>query len=862
MAIDPALQRAFQLFQAGQFAQAEGECRRLLATRPNHSGALQLLGLLANRMGKVEAAVDFLRKAIAADPGVNDYHNNLGVILTNQGRMEEARAAFQGALLLSPDNIEFLNNLAIASLGANRLTEALDAAERALALKPDFAAAYCNKGKTLHGLGKREDALAAFRRALELKDDLAEAHAGIGALLTDLGRPAEALAACRRALDLQPNLAHAHNHLGNALTALERSDEALVAYQRAIQIQPKKALFHYNAGIAHQNLGQAPESIEAYRRAVSLEPNYPQAYNNLGVVLVNVQRFEEARDALLKAVAIKPDYAEAWNNLGDALSNMGRSSEAIDAIRRALALQPNDARPANNLGLVLNNAGRPAEAVDAFRRAIASDPNEAEHYNNLGNVLKDIGPNDEAIKVLQRAMAIDPGYALPHNNLAIVLMNMGQLEESLETYRRAVELDPSSVSSHSNLVFSLHYLHGNDGAATLAEARRWGSRHGEPLRKLIAAHSNGRDLDRRLRIAYISNDFREHSVSRFLEPLFQNHDHERFEIVGYSDAWRPDSTTNLLSACADQWHDILGKSDESVAELIRGHGIDILVDLMGHTARNRLLVFARKPAPVQISYLGYPGTTGLATMDYRLTDGLADPPGLTDGFYSEKLLRLPKTNWCFAPLANTPEVGPLPASQGGPIIFGSFNRLAKISPRTLDLWAALLKAVPKSRLLLKDRLLHEQDIRDHFLKNFSTRGIGSERMEFVGPKTEHADHLRSYGLADIALDPFPYHGTTTSCEALWMGVPVVTLAGATHVSRVGVSLLTNVGLPELIAETEEEYVSIAVGLANDLPRLGEIRRSLRDRMRSSPLMYSRQFARDVEGAYRDVWRRWCAAAAE
>jgi protein O-GlcNAc transferase len=825
MAIDPALQRAFQLFQAGQVAQAEGECRQLLAKRPNHADALQLMGLIANRMGKAEVAVVFLRKAIAADPRVRDYHNNLGVILTMIGRLEEAVSAYRGGLALDPDNVECLNNLAIALLGAGRLSGALDAADRALVLKPDFADAHSSRGKTLHGLGRFEDAVVALQRAVALRPDFSDAH----------------------------------NSLGNALMAMERVEEALVAYQRALQLQPKKALFHYNAGIAYQKLGESAQSIEAYRRAISLEPNYPRAYNNLGVVLLNSQRFQEALEALQKAVAIKPDYAEAWNNLGDALRNLGRSTEAIDAIRRALALTPADARPANNLGLVLNIAGRPEEAVDAFRRAIANDPDDAEPYNNLGNVLKDIGPNHEAIEVLQRAMVIDPGYASPHNNLAIVLMNMGRIEEGLETYRRAVDLDPSSASNHSNLVLSFHYLDGDDGVATLAEARRWDARHAKPLRKEIAPHANSRDPERRLRIGYVSSDFREHSVSRFLEPLFQNHDHERFEIVGYCDVLHPDSTTALLRGCADRWYDIVGKSDESVAEMIRGHEIDILVDLTGHTARNRLLVFARKPAPVQISYLGHPGTTGLGTMDYRLTDVLADPPGLTDPFHSEKLLRLPKTGWCFALPVNTPEVGPLPASQGRPICFGSFNRLAKISPRTLDLWAAVLRGIPNSRLMVKDRLLNEEGIREYFQKNFNARGIGPERLEFVGPKSDRAEHFQSYGRADIALDPFPYHGTTTTCEALWMGAPMVTLAGATHVSRVGVSLLTNVGLPEMVAGSEEEYVAIAAGLANDLPRLAEIRRTLRDRMKSSPLMDGRQFARDVEGAYRDAWRSWCGS---
>jgi protein O-GlcNAc transferase len=859
VANDPAMQRAFQLFHAGQLAQAEGECRQILARQPKQADAIQLLGLIAHRVGKVDVAIELLRRAIAADPRVKDFHNNLGVMLTMIGRLDEARAAYQGALVLDPGNPEFLNNLAVASLRANRLDEALDAAEQAVKAKPDFAEAHCNRAKVLHGLGKLPEARTAFERALVLKADLAEAHAGIGAVLNDLGFAEEALAACKRAVEIQPNLGDGHNSLGNALIALDRAEEALAAYLRAVELQPRKALFHYNAGIAYQKLGHAPQSIEAYRRAVALEPEYVRALNNLGVILLSLHRFEEGLEVLKKAVTIKPDYAEAWNNLGDALTNLGRSGEAIDAIRRAMALSPEDARTTNHLGLVLNDAGRPVEAVDAFRRAIASDPN-AEHYNNLGNVLKDIGPNDEAMAALQRAVAIEPGYASPHNNLAIVLMNMGRIEESLAEYRRAVELEPGSPSNHSNLVLSLHYLIGDDGAATFAEARRWDARHGEPLQKSILPHGNNRDMNRKLRVGYVSSDFREHSVSKFLEPLFRNHDHERFEIFGYSDVWHTDSTTAMLRGFANQWREIVGKSDEAVAEMIRGDGIDILVDLTGHTARNRLPVFARKPAPVQISYLGHPGTTGLTAMDYRLTDGLADPVGATEGFHSESLVRLPKTNWCFAEPRGVPEVGPLPASESGAICFGSFNRLAKLSPRTLDLWAKVLVAIPNSRLLVKERSLDEQAVRDHLIKGFDKRGIGPERLEIVGPKRERGEHFQSYGRADIALDPFPYHGTTTTCEALWMGVPVLTLAGSTHVSRVGVSLLTSVGLPEMIARDEEEYVSIAARLASDLPRLVEIRRSLRERMRASSLMNGREFARDVEAAYRDVWRRWCAAS--
>lgn len=791
MATDSTLQRAMQLFQTGQFSQAEMICRQLLATQPNHSDALQLLGLLAHRMGNGEMALELMRKAIAANSRVNDYHNNLAVMLTTQGRLQEAIAAYHDALALKPDNAQCLHNLAIVLRRMNRLAESLDAAEKALALRPNYAEAHHGKGKALEALGKQPEALAAYRRALALKPDLADAHSSIGALLTDLGQWDEGLAACRRAIDLQPGLADAHNNLGNALGALGHAQEALAAYQRAIQIEPQNALFHYNSGIGLKNLGQVEQAIAAFNQAVTLKPDYFQAYNNLGIMLLRMFRVDQALDALQHAVTIKPDYAEAWSNLGLALKESGRISDALDVVKKALAVKPN--------------------------------------------------------------------YASGHNNMAIVLTEMARLDEAMEHHRRAVQLDPHDAATHSNLVFHFHYQHGNDGPAGLAEARRWDSQHAEPLRKTLSPHANSRDPDRRIRVAYINNDFLDHPINRFLQPLLQNHDHRQFEIVCYRDIWNPDPTTALPRNKVDQWHEIIGMCDESVAQLIRRHGIDILIDLTGHTSCNRLLVFARKAAPVQINYLGYPATTGLATIDYRLTDPLADPPGSTEAFCSEMLLRLPRTNWCFTPPANAPEVGPLPANDGGPICFGSFNRVAKLAPQTFDLWSATLSAIPNSRLLIKDRAMEDNSIRDRIRQNFAERGIDPARLDLIGRHKGFAEHFQSYGQVDIALDTFPYHGTTTTCDALWMGVPVVTLAGRTHVARVGVSLLTNVGLPELIAQSPEHYASIAASLASDMPKLAELRRTLRKRMLASPLMDGPQFARDVESAYRDAWRRWCAA---
>lgn len=351
-------------------------------------------------------------------------------------------------------------------------------------------------------------------------------------------------------------------------------------------------------------------------------------------------------------------------------------------------------------------------------------------------------------------------------------------------------------------------------------------------------------------------------MSRFLLPLFRQHDHADYEIICYCDVLKCDGMTDSLRACADGWENIVGWGDERVANKVREDEIDILVDLSGHTTGNRLLVFARKPAPVQISYLGYPGTTGLSAMDYRLTDFLSDPPGTTESLHTEKLWRLPVCNWCYGEPDGAPPVQPLPAGVGGPICFGTFNNFAKASPAILELWAAILNAIPCSRLMIKSGALAEQSVRRRINQWFGWRGIQPERLELRGHEPDISSHLEAYNQMDISLDTFPYHGTTTTCEALWMGVPVVTLAGRTHVSRVGVSLLTTIGLPELIAQSIEEYVTIAAGLAKDLPRLTELRRTLRARMQASPLMDAPRFARNIEAAYRQMWRKSCAKGSD
>jgi predicted O-linked N-acetylglucosamine transferase (SPINDLY family) len=498
--------------------------------------------------------------------------------------------------------------------------------------------------------------------------------------------------------------------------------------------------------------------------------------------------------------------------------------------------------------------GQTDEAIACCRQAIRLKPDLAQAYNNLGNAVKDLGRLDEAIGLYRQAIRLTPGYPAAHNNLGNALKDIGQLDQAIAVYRQTIRLQPDDAAAHSNRVFTLHFHPGYDGMMIHEELDRWNQQHAEPLRKFIRPHTNSRDADRRLRIGYLSPDFCEHVVGRNLLPLLREHDHRQMEIFCYANVVRADSFTEQFSRYADVWRSIVGLSDSQATDLIRQDRIDILVDLTLHMANNRLAVFAYKPAPVQATFAGYPGSTGLNTIDYRLTDPHLDPPGLNDQFYSETSIRLPDTFWCYEPLVTALAVNALPAQTSGHVTFGCLNNFCKVNEPVLRLWARVLKAVPRSRLML---LCPEGSHRQPLLDMLQREGINPDRVELIAYRPR-LQYLELYHRIDVGLDTFPYNGHTTSLDSYWMGVPVITLVGQTVVGRAGLSQLTNLGLTELIAQTPEQYVQIATDLASDLPRMAEMRRTLRARMQTSPLMDAPRFARNIEAAYRQMWRNWRA----
>ena len=685
----------------------------------------------------------------------------------------------------------------------------------------------------------------------------AEAWFLLGLINGQLGLMAEAADCCRRAIAVRPDVAEAHNNLGNALLAQGQFEEAVACFLRALKIKPGIDEAHNNLGNAYLKLGRLEEATACFHQALRLRPGVAEVHHNLGNTYMKLGRLEEAAASFQQALRLRPDFAEAHNNLGSVLLTQGRLEEAAASFQQALRLRPDFTEAHNNLGNMLLMQGQLEEGAECFRQAIRLKPDFVETHHNLGAVCLRLGRLEEAAASFRKVFTISPDYVEAYNNQANVLLAQGHLTEALATLRQAMQRLPGNDKLHSNLLLTLNYFPEQNAETMLREHQSWEMAHAFPL-TTPPTHANSPDPARRLRIGYVSADFRTHSVAYFIEPLFAAHDRANVEVVCYADVAHSDATTKRLRNLADRWRDIVGLRDDAVAELIRSDGVDILVDLSGHTAGNRLKVFSHKPAPVQVTFLGYPNTTGLSTIDYRITDSIADPSG-QEVFSTEKLVRLPGCFLCYQPPADSPPISSLPASEKGYVTFGSFNNLAKINPKVVALWAKLLKTVPGSRLLLKNSSFTDPATRERYHSLFEEHGAPRELIDLLGHTLTSREHLALYHGMDIALDTFPYNGTTTTCEALWMGVPVITLVSTAHAGRVGASLLNAVGLTEWITAAPEQFIAIARDRASDLYGLAELRAGLRARLAASTLCDGGAFARKMEAAYREIWRSWCSA---
>ena len=491
-------------------------------------------------------------------------------------------------------------------------------------------------------------------------------------------------------------------------------------------------------------------------------------------------------------------------------------------------------------------------AEQACLQVLRAEPRHAPALHLLGVIANQGGRNDLAVEWIRQAIILNPNNPDAYFNLGVACRPLDRLDESIAAYRRALQLNPSFVSGHSNLIYTLHFHPAYDPSMVAEERQRWNLRFGEPLKRLILPNANERGMDRRLRIGYVSPDFRDHVVGRNLLPLFERHDPQRYEIFCYAGVMRPDQLTDKFRQRAQQWRSTVGVSDEELAGMIRRDGVDILVDLTQHMEGNRLSMFARKPAPIQVSFAGYPESTGLEAIEHRISDRFLEGGSADVRTGRKEQVHLIDSFWCYDPCGDDVEVNRLPALESGTITFGCLNNFCKVNERVLSLWARVLGKVADSRLVLLSRVGRH---RQRTLEALERSGIEKQRVEILDFRPRR-EYLELYHRLDIVLDTFPYNGHTTSLDALWMGVPVVSLVGNTPVSRAGLSQLTNLGLPELAAHSESEYVSIAESLARNLPRLAELRSALRARMKNSVLMDAARFTRQVENAYREMWQAW------
>lgn len=641
--------------------------------------------------------------------------------------------------------------------------------------------------------------------------------------------------------------------------ALNQSGNLKAAKAECLEIlrrDPRHAEALHLLGCVHDAMGNTGLGIKMLERAVVADPNAASYAYNLANMLLKQGLHRDAIRHYQQAIRIKSDYAYAHNNLGRALAICGQHADAKASYANAIrCAKTGYADPHHNLGIELKAEGEFEAAVIAFQEALRIQPRFPDALCSLGSAYLQMQRLPEATATFLQAAALQPSNANFQTNVGVALLRMGRQQEAIEWFKRALLINPADAKTGSNLLLAMSYV--TDSAEKLhAQSAEWGQRYATPLSVATRSHSNRSEPERRLRIGYVSADFRNHAAAYWIEPLLTGSDHTDFEVFCYNNNPVADETTQRLRIFTDRWIECSGMSDDTLSNHIRLDGIDILVDLSSHTDGNRLLLFARQPAPLQISWFGFPITTGLQSVQYRLTDGIIDPPGVSDQFYSENLVRLDRFYAAYRPDPMAPQVGPAPATKGLGVTFASLNTFAKVTPNMLEVWAEILRDLPNSRLLLQAAGLESGALPESVRQVFARHGVSADRLIFRG-WTSFDQYMQLGTEVDIVLDTFPFNGGVTTCHALWMGLPVVSLSGESAASRVGISILTRMGLTDLVARDAHGYQCAALGLASDPERLAALRASMRERMRTGGLLDGADLARQAQLAYRYMWRTWC-----
>lgn len=812
------------------------------------------------RNGHLEEAKTCYRRAIALDPNYAKAHSNLGFILMEQGSYADAEHCLKTALAIDPYIADVYYMLATIYQTQGKLKDTIYHFRKALELDPDLAFAYRDLCYLLFQQGKIEDAKEVIAKGIAHNPDIPDYHYYLGNLYTHTKELDKAITSYGAALSIQPAYVEVHFNLGIALQEQGNLNDAIASYQKAINLKPDFSEAYYRMGVIFFNEQHLlSESEASFRHALEIKPDFADAHFKLGNVLTDLGRLDEAEASHRLVLKSMPEFAEGHSNLGNVLKDLGRLDEAVISYQRALQIKPDLSEVHSNLGVAFEDMGRLVEAEASYRRALQFKPDNADALINLGSTLHNMGRFVEAEAAYQRALQLNPDYVDAHSNLAVTLRELGRLDEAEAGYLQAIRITPDHAVAHSSLLYLYAYHAFKEPQEYLAHARNWEQACLSEQDRQAARHRDFRNppmANRRLRVGYVSGDFRQHAVSHFIEQLFTHHDRARIELFAYSNNGFRDAVTERLQVLAEHWTLITGVGDAAIRDRIEADGIDVLIDLSGHTARNRLGIFARRAAPVQAYYLGYFASTGLTEMDYWIGDDVLTPPE-TDSHFSERMWRLPRVAWSYdgtdAPPSNWQ---PAPDDT---VWVGSYNQLGKLTPTTLSLWAKVLHSLPTGRLLLKTKELADSTNRQRILDVMNSHGIPPERIELQDGSITPTwrEHMAYYDRLDIVLDPVgAMGGVTSTCDALWMGVPVITLAGDRVTSRATASILNAIDHPEWIAHTEADYHDKVVTLARDKGQRIMLRPRQRDHMIHSPICDAKNLIMHMEKAYVDMFERW------
>lgn len=811
----------FDAHQAGDLASARASYLHALEVDPRYPDAQYLLGTLEAAAGHPIEALRRFDVAIEGDDDRASYHYSRGEALRALGRLNDALTAFRRALAIDDTDADWWNELGLTFEAAGQQQSAIASYEAALARRSAFAPAAINLANARVQSGDIGAAAALLHLALEFKPDDPRALTGMSQCLLSRGNVPAGIDAARSAVGYAPDAPYARLQLALALAAGDQLDAA---------------------------------ETEAHE-GVALAPQLAQAHFVLGGILRRRGFNDEADVALARAIELQPDYGDALLERAELLFRTGRAAIAVELLTPLVEREPD--RAAAHLALAISHAqlDNTAAAETHYRKVIELDRTAPIANVLLSSLMYAQSRVSEAERTARAAIASAPDNAAAWINLALALQAQGQVSDAVSANRRALALDPGSALARSNLLFGMNYLDGVTPETLLEEHKAYGASVAPAPDSIPNFAGHDRVGSRKLRIGYVSPDFRDHVVGYFAEPVLVHHDRREIESVCYYTHTTVDHFTHRLRTRSDLWRDLGGASVDEMVRVMRADGLDIVVDLAGHTAHNALPALAQRVAPVQITWLGYPNTTGLSEMDWRVTDARADPPGF-EAHHTERLLRLPEIFLCYDPPGDAPEIVDPLSFGGAPVTFGVFNNFPKITDRMLTLWAEILDRTPGASLLVKTASLRDAGVEERLRDRMSRAGLDARRVRLAGFTVGYGNHLAAVGSVDVALDTFPYHGTSTTCDSLWMGVPVVTLAGDRHAARVSVSILGHLGLDQLVATSAEEYVSIACRLAEDRDELLALRRSMRARMLGTTITDLPAFTRSLEAAYRTAWRDW------